>query len=103
MNEITVIIIAVLVLATLYFFANEFYNVAKEKGFYEKKYLWIAFIFSIFGYLLIIALPDRKTIKISDAYKKPFNKDETSYGTRVSGFSSGAMDIPKRKQFEEEI
>ena len=43
MNEITVIIIAVLVLATLYFFANEFYNVAKEKGFYEKKYLWIAF------------------------------------------------------------
>ncbi len=40
--------------------AIQFYQVAEEKGFPQKKYLWICFLLGIIGYLLVIALPDRK-------------------------------------------
>ncbi len=51
--------IAVLVIDWL--LAKEFYKAANSKGYYAKKYLWIAFLFTMIGYLLIIALPDRGT------------------------------------------
>ena len=37
----------------------EFYNVAKMKGWSQKKYLIMAACLWLVGYLLIIALPDR--------------------------------------------
>lgn len=40
--------------------ASYFYEIACEKGFSEKRFFWIAFLFGIVGYLLVIALPDRK-------------------------------------------
>ena len=43
-----------------FFIAREFYKVAVEKGHDEDKYLWISFFLGIVGYLLVIALPDRK-------------------------------------------
>ena len=42
-----------------YFIAAQFYEAAKEKGYYNKKYLWITFVFGIVGCLLVTALPDR--------------------------------------------
>lgn len=37
----------------------EFGEIAKMKGYREEKYLWYTFFFSLFGALLIIALPAR--------------------------------------------
>ena len=47
-------------IAVSYFLANCFYDIACEKGFEERKYFWISFLLGISGYLLVIALPDRK-------------------------------------------
>jgi len=42
-----------------YLVAREFYRIAKEKGFPQKKYLWLTFLFGMLGMLLVVALPDR--------------------------------------------
>ena len=48
-----------LVLWIDWYMAKQFYEVAKAKGYYERKYLWICFWMTFAGYLLVIALPDR--------------------------------------------
>lgn len=40
--------------------ANYFQEVAEMKGHDEKRYFWLPFLFSVVGYLLVIALPDRE-------------------------------------------
>ena len=40
--------------------AQMFYEAAVEKGFESRKYFWMSFLFCVVGYLLVIALPDRK-------------------------------------------
>ncbi len=42
-----------------YALSTYFYHVATEKGYYEACYLWIPFVFSMIGYILVAALPDR--------------------------------------------
>ena len=42
-----------------YFTATWFFEVAKEKGYHDKKYFWICFWLGYIGIPLIIALPDR--------------------------------------------
>lgn len=49
-----------------YCLAKEFSHVAELKGYPDKKYFWIAFLVPFAGYLLIIALPDRKTVSLPD-------------------------------------
>jgi len=64
---ILIVIGSILLLSLLllinYFFAKEFALAAKDKGYENKKYFWIAFVFGIVGYLLVAALPDRKNVK----------------------------------------
>ena len=48
-----------IVLAIKYVLAACFYSVANEKDYYEARYLWIPFLFSFVGYILVAALPDR--------------------------------------------
>lgn len=43
----------------LLYLAKQFEEAARMKGHYEGKYFWLCFFFSIIGYLLVIALPDR--------------------------------------------
>jgi len=57
----------VIAIVISYFLANCFYEIACEKGFDARKYFWISFLLGIVGYLLVIALPDRKTER---AYEK---------------------------------
>ena len=54
-----VLIGACLCLWILWYLAKQFYEVAKAKGYYDSKYLWICFWLTFVGYLLVIALPDR--------------------------------------------
>ena len=54
-----IILGSILLLWILYLIAKEFYKVAQEKGYSEKKYLWLPFLLGMIGYLLVIALPDR--------------------------------------------
>ena len=51
-------LLAVLILQ--YFIARQFEEVAAEKGYYDSKYFHFCFWLSFVGYLLVIALPDRK-------------------------------------------
>ena len=54
-----VLIGACLVIWLEWYIAKQFYEAAKAKGYYERKYLWICFWLTWMGYLLVIALPDR--------------------------------------------
>ncbi len=55
-----IILGAVAVLVIDYLIATQFYEVAVMKGHSKKRYLWLSFFFGIIGYLLVVALPDRK-------------------------------------------
>ena len=58
------IICIIVVIYIEYWIAKQFYEVARFKGYEEKKYLWIPFLFNFVGYLLVIALPS-KSISVS--------------------------------------
>ena len=67
-------ILIVLIGAIIYFviahcIATDFYEIAKKKGHFEKKYYWWTFLCGLVGYLMVVALPDN-----SD--KEEINDDE---------------------------
>ena len=41
-----------------WFIAKEFYAIAVKKGHHEKKYFWWCFWCTLYGYLMVVALPD---------------------------------------------
>ena len=52
------------------------YEIANEKGFDEKRYFWIPFLFGMPGYLMVIALPDRGAeYQINPVIPSPPSKD----------------------------
>ena len=55
-----VISAALLILSVNGFIAYEFSAAANAKGYPEAKYFWYSFLFGIVGYLLVIALPDKR-------------------------------------------
>ncbi len=55
------ILAGVVALVLDYFVAREFYQIAAIKGWPGKKYFFFAFFFSIAGYIMVAALPDRGT------------------------------------------
>lgn len=70
MNPITLLGLAALVAAyaaLACYLANCFYDIACEKGFYDRRYFWISFLLGIVGYLMVIALPDRKKEKMEQS------------------------------------
>lgn len=64
--EVAIIFAAILVLAFLYMIAKEFAKAAADKGYTERKYFWYCFLFSVIGYLLVIALPSKEQTKKSE-------------------------------------
>lgn len=63
--EIKVILTSIFILSIPLFgnywwrISEEFYNLAEQKGYSDRKYFWYGFIFNLAGFLLIIALPDK--------------------------------------------
>jgi magnesium-transporting ATPase (P-type) len=51
---------AIVALVIAIYIAACFSDVAREKGFDGNQYFWLCLLFSIVGYLLVVALPDRK-------------------------------------------
>lgn len=68
MGILLVLIVCGLAIWLWWYLAEQFYQVAKMKGYPERKYFWLCFITNFAGYLLVIALPDRgnTTAAISD-------------------------------------
>lgn len=64
MSGFTIFVLAVIVLYfyLAFYLAQCFTDVAGAKGFREKRYFWVCFLFPIAGYLLVIALPDRGVV-----------------------------------------
>lgn len=77
---ILILILIAVVLAIQFFIATEFYNVANEKGYDSKKYLWIPFLFGIVGYLLVIALPNKKNTEGTIIYNNVEKVDKKPSG-----------------------
>lgn len=63
MGIVLSLIIALCFLAAHIYASFEFYNVAVMKGWPQKKYLYISLLLWFAGYLIIVALPDRSSIK----------------------------------------
>lgn len=69
------IIILVLVgLVISYVLAEEFMEIASQKGYSNRKYFWYCFLFGVAGYLIVIALP---TIE-EGVHKKDFSVEENN-------------------------
>ena len=52
------VILAALLLVN-YVIANEFYSIAKDKGYHENRYFLFCFLLGFVGYIMVCALPDR--------------------------------------------
>jgi hypothetical protein len=76
-----IIVGIVVALAISAFIAACFADVAREKGFNDSLYFWMCAIFGIAGYLLVIALPDRK-IKIAPAQSEMHTAPTTAASQR---------------------
>ena len=59
MSVLMAILLFIAFLVIHFFVSLEFYKAAAAKGWSQKKYMLMAFLLWIIGYLLIIALPDR--------------------------------------------
>ena len=73
--EAIIIIGGLIVLALLiylwYKVSNTFYEIACEKGYDEKKYLWWTFFLGIIGMLMVVALPDHQKETVPEASITP--------------------------------
>lgn len=54
------ILILIVVLCIQGAIASVFRRIAAEKGFDEAKFFWCPFLLGLIGYMMVIALPDRK-------------------------------------------
>lgn len=55
--ELGAILLLAFVIGVDYILADEFYKIAKVKGYSQRRYFWFSFFFPPMGYLLVIALP----------------------------------------------
>lgn len=77
MEVISLIILAVYVCIVL-FVAQEFEQIADNKGFVGKTYFWWTFLCLPIGMSMVIALPDRKATTIQNV-QTATQKTETNY------------------------
>ena len=64
-------LLAAVVLFINYYIAGCFYFIGVDKGYNNVAYLRIAFVFTVVGYIMIAAMPDRSEPKQDEAYELP--------------------------------
>ena len=64
-------LLAAVVLFIDYYIAGCFYFIGVDKGYNNVAYLRIAFVFTVVGYIMIAAMPDRSESKQDEAYELP--------------------------------
>lgn len=64
-------LLAAVVLFIDYYIAGWFYFIGVDKGYNNVAYLRIAFVFTVVGYIMIAAMPDRSESKQDEAYELP--------------------------------
>lgn len=67
----SLIILGAVALLTLWVYVcKEFSNIAHEKGYVSSRYFWWTFFLSLFGIMMVVALPDRGTQRVVEASDK---------------------------------
>ena len=56
-----------IIIAIDWFAAKTMYEIAVMKGHSQEKYFWWCFWMAMFGYLMVIALPDHRSIQTQSA------------------------------------
>lgn len=51
--------VLILYIWLMYYIANQFEQVANDKGYTDKKYFWICFWLGMIGYIMVAAMPYR--------------------------------------------
>ena len=59
MAIISKLVLVVLIYGISWFAAGEFFKLAEDKGYHDKKYFWWTFLLLPVGALMIVAMPDR--------------------------------------------
>lgn len=90
MNLFIYILIIIASIVIDFIIAKEFYIIAAFKGFESVRYFLFPFIFTVIGYMMIVALPDRG---------KELQKDEAS---GCNSCESGTQEI-KSEPYEERL
>ena len=76
MDPGVIVLIALVALALWAWIAVEFNNIAKMKGYEGSRYFWWSFIFPGIGYLMVVALPDRKQSVVVSTHVETTDKRE---------------------------
>lgn len=74
-------VLAILALVIFLWLANVFAEIAEDKGYDGSRYFWLSLLFTVYGYLAVVALPDLETREIQRSILKSLqdNKaDDTS-------------------------
>ena len=71
--------------------AKEFASIAADKGYSESRYFWYCFIFGIFGYLMVIALPDRGHANVPTSPATP------TYNGKTGGATTAILGLYQNK------
>lgn len=61
------LLILAIFIAIDWFAAKAMYEIAVTKGHTDKKYFWWCFWVAMFGYPMVIALPDRRNVQVQSA------------------------------------
>lgn len=85
--------------------SSEFQFIAEQKGHVSRKYFWFCFLFGIIGYLMVIALPDRRasytppqaprvpapTETPISSVETPSSSDSTPYRGKMGGTTDAVV------------
>lgn len=77
MGSLMMIIAVAVMLWIWYLVAKEFYKIAEMKGHAESKYLWISFLLGVVGWMLVIALPDRRQQTVQVQQPQPMSGNQS--------------------------
>lgn len=73
MAELMIFLSFVVAICISAFLASEMSNIAEQKGYEQRRYFHICFWLGLFGFLIVIALPDKVLLEKLEASNRPLS------------------------------